>query len=76
MITLLTLIINTERGGGRRDPSYLRFRSLDKDLIRWSLEVLTTMLRCLRSKSRPWNIKYESLKYENGRKRRNSKFGA
>ena len=33
----------------------------------WSLEVLTTILVCLRSKSRPWNLKYENLKRENGR---------
>ena len=28
---------------------------------------MTTMSRCFRSKSRPWNLKYEDPKYENGR---------
>ena len=28
--------------------------------------VFTKMLRCFCSKSRPWNLKYEHLKYENG----------
>ena len=30
---------------------------------RWSLMVLTAILKGVRSKSRPWNRKYESLKY-------------
>ena len=42
--------------------------NLDKsEISRWSREVLTTMLGCSRAKSRPWNPKYECLKYEKGR---------
>ena len=36
-------------------------------ISRWSLEVLTTRLRCFRSKSRPWNRKYENRKYGDDR---------
>ena len=32
-----------------------------------SLEVLTAILICVRSKTRPWNLKYGNIKYENGR---------
>ena len=42
--------------------------SLGKSQIsRRSLEVLTTTLGGFRSTSRPWNLEYESLNYENGR---------
>ena len=44
----------------------LSIESLDKQwFCRWSLEVLTAILRCFRSKSRPWNLKYKSIQYEN-----------
>ena len=40
----------------------MSIESLDKSANgRWSLEVSTTVLRCFRSKSRPWNLKYEHL---------------
>ena len=43
--------------------------SLDESSIsRLSLEVLTTILGCFRSKSRPWNLRYEHPMYENGRR--------
>ena len=42
--------------------------SLEESYIsRWSLEVLSTILRFCCLKPRSWNLKYEHLKYENGR---------
>ena len=35
-------------------------------ISRWSLEVFNTKFIFVFSKSRPWNLKHESLKYLNG----------
>ena len=49
-----------------RPFSYLRFRKCQSKLSsRRSPEMLTTVLRCFRSKSRPWNRKCENRKYGN-----------
>ena len=46
----------------------ISIESLDESQIsRWPLAVITAISRCFRSKSRPWNLKYTNLKYENGR---------
>ena len=57
---------------GVRQFSYLRFRKCQSRV--WTniklvggpkaLEVLTRILRCSCSKSRPWNPNYENIKYE------------
>ena len=45
----------------------MSMESLDKSSHSRSPEVLGTSLTCFCSKSRQWNLKYEHLKYENGR---------
>ena len=42
--------------------------SLDKSKSsRWSPEVVSTIVMHDCSKSKPWKLKYENIKYENGR---------
>ena len=50
--------------------SEMSIESLEESEISMrSLEVFTTMLVCFLSKLRPWSLKDESRKYENGRRR-------
>ena len=45
-------------------------------MSRWSLEVLTTISRCVRFKSRPWMFKYAHTKYRNDHMRRSLTLGS